>query len=327
MKRIYVVILNWNGLKDTVECLESLAPILQPNVRVVVCDNGSTDGSLSRLGEWFDRQYRHEWRLIKAADIGVLAGIDMHARAILVDNGANLGFAGGNNVGVRLAMTDADCYYVWVLNNDTVVDPSALSEVIKVAEGDSAIGICGSTLVYHHDRSLVQALGGAIYSPLSGRARHIGAFTSPADAEARSATASGEMSYVVGAAMLVTRRYLEEVGLMREDYFLYCEEIDWAYRGRGKFCLGYAPKSIVYHKEGATIGTSSGGGSPLSMFFLYRNRVWFSARFHPLFLPTVLACCLYDVLKLAVKGRWKLVRAALSGMCFRTPPIPVRGRG
>ncbi len=326
MSRVYVVVLNWNGYSDTVECLESLSQMRQTDARIVVCDNGSTDGSLTRLGAWFDRKYGNRWCQFQASEVHGAAVTDTSVHAILVDNGANLGFAGGNNAGVRLAMSDPECQYVWLLNNDTVVHPDALAEAIEVAESKREIGICGSMLVYYHDRTMVQARGGAIYSPLSGRARHIGAFTSAIDAEWNPGKDAEEMSYVVGAAMLVKRRYLEEVGLMREDYFLYCEEIDWAYRGRGKFRLGFAPKSIVYHKEGATIGTSAGGGSPLSMFFLYRNRVWFTARFHPLFLPTVFACCIYDVLKLAAKGRWTLVRAALSGLCFRAPPIPVQGR-
>jgi len=123
-----------------------------------------------------------------------------------------------------------------------------------------------------------------------------------------------QLSCVVGAAMLVSRPFLEQVGLMREDYFLYYEEIDWATRAKGRFKLGYAPRSVVFHKEGASIGTTASGGSPLSMFYLFRNRIRFTWRFHRPYLPVVLAVALLDVAKMVWRRRWPQAAAALRGV-------------
>jgi len=237
-------------------------------------------------------------------------------------NGANLGFAAGNNVGVRLAMRDPDCQFVWLLNNDTTVAPDALARVVARAESDPTIGLCGSTLVYHHNQQMVQAFGGATYNSFSGKSRHIGAFAPLSAVPTDPTETENRMSYVVGAAMLVRRAYLEQVGLMQEDYFLYYEEIDWATRGRSRFRLGYAPESVVFHKEGASIGTSAGGGSPLSLFYLYRNRVRYAWRYHRILVPSVLFFCAVDLAKLVVRRRWPQVFAALRGVLQFSPPLP-----
>jgi GT2 family glycosyltransferase len=103
---------------------------------------------------------------------------------------------------------------------------------------------------------------------------------------------------------------------MDESYFLYSEEHDWAQRGRFFFRLGYAPKSIVYHKHGATIGTNPSGGSALSLFYLYRNKILFAARHHPMLLPTVVASVLWEAFKFFLKGYpskgWAVVRGVLA---------------
>lgn len=312
---VSVIILNWNGWQDTVECLSSLFQSTGLAFRVIVCDNASRDDSLHKITEWARCNLTSaELECLSRAD--VLGGASAAARTklVVVDNGANLGFAGGNNIGLRLALRDPDCDYVWLLNNDTVVEPDALAKAVAHAESNLGIGICGSTLVYYRERSQVQAFGGAHYSRISGRSVHVGAFSSLVDVPRNPGEVEAGLSYVVGAAMLVRRGFVEQVGLMREDYFLYFEENDWATRGRGGFRLGYAPQSIVYHKEGASIGTSSNGGSALSVYFLYRNRLKFSWRFYPLWVPTVLMFCMLDIAKLVLRRRWLLARAALLGV-------------
>ena len=189
-------------------------------------------------------------------------------------------------------------------------------------EQDPDLGICGSTLVYFHQRDVVQAFGGAEYSRLTGRSRHVGAFLPISRVPESPEAVEREMSYVVGAAMLVSRAFLEQIGLMREDYFLYCEELDWAIRGAGRFRLGYAPQSVVWHKEGASIGTSANGGSPVSVFYLFRNRVRVSARYFWWCLPGVLAFCALDIAKLVARRRWPQALAAMRGVCQMARPCP-----
>lgn len=309
---LFVVILNWNGKTDTLACLESLLGSEGADFRVVVCDNGSGDGSLAALSLWGRQRFGSGLRQLTASEIGASSPLP-HERCFLIDNAANLGFAAGNNTGLRWALRDPDCRYVWLLNNDTEVAPDALAQAVATLEQRQDVGLCGSTLVYAHDRRTVQAWGGSAYSRWSGRTRHLGAHSTLAQVPADPAAVEAQMACVVGAAMLVRREWLETVGLLGEGYFLYFEEMDWAARAAGRFRLGWAPRSIVFHKEGASIGTAAGGGSALSAYYLFRNRVRFAWRHHRARLPTVLAFTLLDVAKLAMKARWPQARAALRG--------------
>ncbi len=314
MNELAVVLLNWNGWRDTIGCLDSLFDAQVTPRRVLVCDNDSHDESVAQLSAW--GQSRFGKRFERLTRHAVDCGIELHEDTAfaLIENRENLGFAAGNNVGFRLALRSHSCKFVWLLNNDTTVDPNALERVLARAGADPSIGLCGSTLIYHDNRQMVQAFGGSTYNRISGKSRHIGAFAPLSAIPTDPTETERAMSYVVGAAMLVRREYLEQVGLMEESYFLYYEEIDWATRSNGRFRLGYAPDSLVFHKEGASIGTDASGGSALSIYYLFRNRVRFTARFFPWLLPTVLICCAWDMFKLLVKRRLPQLRAAARGV-------------
>lgn len=314
MSETIVVLLNWNGWRDTVACLESLFGPKATPCRVVVCDNNSQDESVAQLSTWGQTRFGSRFERFDRSDVERGVALDVDTKLALVENGANLGFAGGNNIGIRLAMKSPDCMFVWLLNNDTTVAPEALARVVARAESDPSIGLCGSTLIYHHDRQMVQAFGGANYNRFSGKSRHMGAFAPLSAIPTDPAKIESAMSYVVGAAMLVRREYLEQIGLMEEGYFLYCEEIDWATRGKDKFRLGYAPNSYVFHKEGASIGTAASGGSALSTYYLFRSRVRFTARFYPVLLVPVVISCVWDICKLMVKRKFGLAQAAWRGL-------------
>lgn len=318
-----VVLLNWNGWRDTLECLESLLPTLPADASVVVCDNASSDGSVAQICEWVVANAPDRGPVLLTRDDVRGGAVPRTGQVHIVENGGNLGFAGGNNSGVRLAMNDPACSYVWLLNNDTTVEMDTLPAAIARMEADPSIGVCGSTLMYYHEPDSVQAFGGAVYSRWTGRSRHLGAFARRADIPGSPRDVEAQMSYVVGASMLVRRAFIERVGYMREDYFLYCEEIDWATRGREHFRLGYAPESVVRHKEGATIGTSAAGGSPLSLFYLFRNRVRYAWRFHRAYVPSVLLFCALDIAKLVVRRRWPQAMAAVRGVMQFGGPIPI----
>lgn len=319
-----VVLLNWNGWCDTLECLESLLSTLSADASVVVCDNASSDGSVERICEWVVANAPDRGPVLLRRDDVLDGAVPRTGQVHIVDNGGNLGFAGGNNSGVRLALNDPACSYVWLLNNDTTVERGTLPAAIARMEADPRIGICGSTLMYYHEPDSVQAFGGAVYSRWTGRSRHLGAFARRVDVPDDPRGVEAQMSYVVGASMLVRRAFVERVGYMREDYFLYCEEIDWATRGSKFFRLGYAPDSVVRHKEGASIGTSAVGGSPLSLFYLFRNRVRYAWRFHRAYVPSVLLFCGLDIAKLVLRRRWPQALAAVRGVMQlgRAAPVP-----
>ncbi len=326
------VVLNWNGWRDTLACVHSLLQAAPAPGRIVVCDNGSTDDSMPQLAAALRAAVADAAPDAPAAGLQCTdrAGSERAdvtaARLWLVANGANLGYAAGNNVGLRLALRDPACRLVWILNNDTEVAPDALAQALARMAAQPEIGLCGSTLVYAHDRQTVQAWGGSAYARWTGRTRHLGALGRLADVPADPSATEAAMACVVGAAMLARREWLETVGLLTEDYFLFFEEMDWAARAARlpgpapRWRLGWAPRSVVFHQEGASIGTAAAGGSPLSLYYLYRNRLRFAWRFHRAFVPTVSAFTLWDVFKLAARARWPQAGAALRGTLQLAPP-------
>jgi GT2 family glycosyltransferase len=297
-KKVYIVILNWNGWRETVECLASVFQNDYINYQVIVCDNASTDNSVSNIIAWAEGRLPAQINLPK--DIGLLSDcvkpvdysvLDAKAgfayseaylkkQLIIINTGANLGFAGGNNVGIRFAQSQGNGDYFWLLNNDTVIAKDSLSQLIKVVESDKNIGICGSKLMYYHDPNQLQALGGS-YNKYLGTTKFILTEHDLAG-----------MDYVVGASMLVSKDFLDKVGLMNEEYFLYYEEMDWATRGKNKFTLACALKSLVYHKEGATIGGSNRNINQKSYtadYYMVRSRLLFARKYYKRYLPTVYA--------------------------------------
>lgn len=329
----YVIVVNYNGWQDTVECLESVFRSDYSKYRVIVCDNGSTDNSMQQIEAWAEgrldftdpassyfrqfqfppvkkplyfAQYAQE-----TAELGGERGND--AQLVLIRCSKNLGFAGGNNVGLRYALACGDMDYAWLLNNDTVVKPDALSRMVDRLNDSPGAGMCGSTLLHYHTPQKVQALGGALYCKWFALAWHLGRWRKWENKINREKV-EHLTDYPVGASLMVSRRFLDDVGLMCEDYFLYFEEMDWVLRGKGRYEVVYAPESIVYHKVGASIGTSSNPAlkSDICDYYNARNRILFTRRFYPEALPTVYLMLLGTVFSRLLLGRWKK-----AGMIFR----------
>lgn len=321
MNKVYVILLNWDGEDDTCNCIDSLLSLTHKHFDIVICDNQSERKSVDYIQSFCQRL--HDEGSINS--FNVLENIEFTQRAnvdspqiTLIQTGDNLGFAGGVNVGLKYAASQSDADYYWILNNDCTVHPQSLSALVQKFESSSATGICGSTLVYAHDRKTIQALGGARYHKFSGASYALGAFQQLDDLEVKEAEIEAEMSYVVGASMLVSRRFVEAVGLMDERYFLYSEEHDWAHRAVLKgFNLAYAAKSVVYHAHGASIGSDAKGGSPKSLYYLYRSKILFTKKFYPLLVLSVRFYALYVAFKFFVKGHlskgWAIVQAVLLG--------------
>lgn len=307
MNRTYIIIVNWNGWRDTIECLESLMLLEYPDFRIVVCDNGSEDNSILKLREWSEFTFGSGlWQELSRTDTEN-GGAIKSTRFTLVANGENLGFAGGNNVGLRYALSCGDAEYCWLLNNDTVVDAFALAAMVERMKERPDAGMCGSTLREYDNRNKIQALGGAVYYKWFGIAWHIGR-TINGDVLPNQVLVEKKMDYVVGSSLLVRSSYIIEVGLMAEDYFLYFEEIDWVSRGQRRYSLAYAPKSIVYHKVGASIGTATNPRRKSFQcdYYTLRNRLLFTRRYCPYALPVVYAGLVGELLVRVLLGRWDL---------------------
>jgi GT2 family glycosyltransferase len=322
---VCVVVVNWNGWEDTLECLESLLRLDHPDCSIVVCDNGSTDDSVQRIRDWA------AGRLPARSGAGPLAALTWppapkpvplaehdreraeaggsmdDGRLVLVRTERNLGFAGGNNVGLRYALARG-FRWAWLLNNDTVVPPGALTALVREAEREPRAGMVGSKLLYYDRPERVQALGGATYNAWLALPRHLGANLRAGEEPAWDP--ASRMAYVVGASMLVSTDFVREVGLMSEEYFLYFEELDWVMRSGGRWRLGYAPGSVVYHKEGGSIGGNSHHAekSWTADYHFMRSRLLFTRKFLPSRLPGVYVALLAAMLRRARRGRWDRVR-------------------
>jgi GT2 family glycosyltransferase len=306
---VSVIILNWNGYQDTIQCLESILRLDYDNYRIVVCDNNSTDGSIEQIESWCkDNQI----------DLANSGNLDRYIT--LIQTGKNLGFAGGNNIGIRHALLDRECKYVWILNNDTIVEPSSLSALVSKCERDSDIGICGSKLIYHHDRSKVQAWGGGKYNKWSGISQHIGAHQlSNLDVDIESIEKI--IDYIIGASMLVSRSFLETIGLMNEEYFLYFEELDWIARAGDRYRLGYCHDSIVYHKEGASTGLNGNQskGNKMTDYHAKRSLLIYTRNYAPDALPIIYLNLVMVVFKRIVRGEYHRALTILKIIFSATP--------
>lgn len=310
-KRVAIIVLNYNSWKHTIECLESIARIDYKNKFVVVCDNNSADDSVDRIVDWgegrlkfsspenesfsyiFDKP-RSNFNFYSLSEGSTHnKEVNDHFNLFFIKNKFNNGFAAGNNLAIQYALTQGSCDFVWLLNNDTVVEPSSLNELVKSAI-DNSIGMVGSKLVHYYDPKFCQELGGASYNKYFGLLRPIGAML-PLNDEIDSATVESVADYFSAASLLVSRKYIDDVGLMSEDYFLYFEEIDWVKRAEGRFRFRYCPRALIYHKHGGSIGSSTRviERSIVSEYFGFRSRIKFTRKFHPHLLLLVIINILF----------------------------------
>jgi GT2 family glycosyltransferase len=331
LSKVCIVILNWNGWRDTLECLESVFRLDYPNYQVVLCDNGSRDDSLSRVKSWADGRTVFEipdkspLQKVKycplkkpipyteyskdEAEAGGVAALN-DKDLILIQTGANLGFAGGNNVGLRHVLMRGDSKYVWLLNNDTVVHCDALSRLVE-RMGESGAGICGSTIPFYAEPEKIWARGGATYNKWLARPKCIGLFEGR-DLAVDRTQIENRMAFVAGASMLVSVDFLREIGVLCEDFFLYYEELDWALRARGRYRLAFAPESIVYHKVSASIRLDEHlrGGS-VAAYYMCRNAMRITYKFFPVALPFVVPSVLMTYVAQRAGSRLRSTRVRL----------------
>ena len=320
-----VILVNWCGWQDTLECLGSLLRLNAPPASIIVVENASPDDSAQHLRAWCVGELEHlperdhegiailkrappslDW-LERWEDEAMPSPLP---RVLILRSRTNGGFAAGNNLALRVGY-DAGLSKFWLLNTDTVVPPDALEQLLIRAQARPDAGMIGSTLIYYWQPDRIQALGGASFDASTGVGRHLGDGESvdciPSDPSEYEAL----MRYVVGASLLISREFFRDVGPMCEDYFLYFEEIDWALRARGSYGLAYAPLSRVYHKVG---GSSMKYESRSSLRYLYRNRLRLIGRFFPKARGCAVAYMLVQILQHARRRRWANVRELMGAV-------------
>ncbi|MBW8328742.1 MAG: glycosyltransferase family 2 protein [Thiobacillus sp.] len=243
---ISIVVLNWNGRDDTLACLESIGKIAYPNFRVIMVDNGSADNSVAAIRTAFPE-------------------------VELIETGANLGFAGGNNVGIKRALENgAD--YVFLLNNDTEVDPGMLDAFVAAAKRFPDAGVFSGKIYYHAEPNRIWYAG----SQWNAKATHFEQIGKGKLDDDTTYSAVRETDTAIGCAFFMPAERLREIGLLDDDFFLCLEETDWCYRAKeAGYPSIFVPDAKLWHKVSVSFG---GENSPLALYFQTRNRLLWARR-------------------------------------------------
>jgi GT2 family glycosyltransferase len=272
--RVLIIVLCYNGVELTLECLASLRQLSIPQADVLIVDNASSDGTPAAVRARFPE-------------------------VAVIETGANLGFAAGNNVGLRYAL-ERGYDYALLLNNDTEVAPDFLKELVTAAESAPEIGVVGPTIVYYERPDLIWSAGGAIdWQRGTSAMRGIG------EPVAQLPPAARDVDFVTGCALLCKRAVLERVGLLDERFFMYYEETEWCVRARrAGFRILHVPSARVLHK----IPLNARADKPYVAYYMTRNRLLFLRATRAALGTWLHATLLQDLrtyLSLSLRPKWR----------------------
>lgn len=281
-----VIILNYNGWKDTLACLNKIDALVTRPRRIIVVDNCSTDDSFENIVKYW--QTPRQAFVIYEKEMQHLKAIPDSDNILLVCS-RNGGYAAGNNVGLTLAKLDMQCAAVWILNNDTEPESMSLEHLCTALNSDAQAGAAGSTLVFANGDT-VQCAGGASVNRWLGTTKSQKEFCSCREVLAcEASTINPRIDFLTGASMLVRTEVLDCVGLIPEEYFLYYEDVDFGVSiKKNGFGLIWAKDSIVYHNDGSSTRTHKKGNPAWVDFLILRNRLYFVKKHYPLSIPTAI---------------------------------------
>lgn len=240
--RVSIITINYNQLALTCALLESLRNLTYPEVETIVVDNCSPENPTDVITKKYP-----EVKYIRSEK--------------------NLGFAGGNNLGINASTGK----YLLFLNNDTEVDPTFLQPLVELFENNPKAGVASSKILYYNSGEIIQYAGSTSINPFTGRNTRVGFM----EKDRGQHDVLKETDLAHGAAMMVPRKIIDQVGMMPEFFFLYYEEIDWCESiKRAGYKVFVVPASKVYHKESMSVGKNS----TLKTYYMTRNRLLFMRR-------------------------------------------------
>lgn len=333
---VSIIILNWNGWKDTIECLESIYKINYLNYNIIVIDNGSEDESVRKIKEYCQGKikiksdfvkYSKNNKPIKIIELNeeVLNknfiykkhfNLSSDEELILIRNHKNYGFAEGNNIGIQFCLKNFNSDYFLLLNNDTVVEKNFLNELVKVATSDEKIGVTGPKIYYYDykGRNDIINFAGENINFYTSRGKRFGRF----EIDKGQLDEIRETDKIDGSCMLIKRNVIEKVGMFDPVYFAYWEEADLCVRIKNAgYKLLYAPKAHVWHKIGVTWDTY------FNYFIIYhylvRNRLIFMWRYASKFQKIVFTCffafyLLFNIVLMFTKEDWNTSKEGLKAI-------------
>ena len=280
--KLSIISVNYNGLKDTCELIDSIP--FNDDMEVIVVDNASTEDEASIIQE-------------------------KYPQVTVIRSDKNLGFAGGNNLGIK----EAKGKYIFLINNDTFFKDFNVQILIDRLESASKIGVVCPKIRFAWDNNPIQFTGYTPLSKITIRNRSIGF----GEEDKGQYNTPHSTPYAHGAAMILKRKVIEKVGLLPECYFLYYEELDWSMMiTRSGYDIWYEPACTIYHKESQTTGQNS----PLRTYYITRNRLllvkrnWKGLDKYLSYLYLICIVATRDILKYSLKGRWDLTKAVCRGI-------------
>lgn len=278
--KISIIILNWNGWQDTIECLESIFQNNYLNYNVIVVDNHSKDESIKKIKEYCDGEiivkspfFEHDPSNKPVKILETEFNNDFKKKCIkssspnliLIKNDKNEGFAEGNNIGIKYALKNLNPDYILLLNNDTVVDKDFLTEMVKISESNDKIGIVGPKIYYYDEPNRIWFAKGKISWNFC-RGLNVGYN----EIDIGQHDQITEIEYASGCAFLIKKEVIEKIGLLDKKFFLYFEEIDWTLRASERgYKSVFVPNGKIWHKV-----SQSGGGiaDEVGLYYITRNR-------------------------------------------------------
>ena len=326
MSKVFIVIVNFNNFEDTIECIESVLKSYYSNFQIIVIDNSLNDESFNYLSNWINGNnfpdittdfkslvFPVEKKPVEnkiVSEEQFITAAHLFTEKVIITRTKNNGFAAANNIALRYILKNAvEDSLIWILNNDTVIEKTTLGSLVDFYQLSTDPNIVlGSKLRDYYDPDKIQAIAG-YYNTWLGKHTHIG--SNEIDTGQYDNFKPAKNNYIVGASMFLPLLFLKKVGLMSEEYFLYFEEIDWINESlRYGFKQMFAPKAIVYHKEGASITGKKKEKRDTSAAEYYSiiNRVRFIKKWYPYKLITVLPGVMWALTKRIFKGKFKLVK-------------------
>ncbi|MDR2409752.1 MAG: glycosyltransferase family 2 protein [Bacteroidales bacterium] len=303
-----VLLINYNGEEDTVQCICSLNKYIE-YINIFIVDNKSSDDNILLLKKSLKKEYDtvSEGIYSKYPLTIYKSGLNY---IYLLESNINRGFGGGCNIGIKYIIENQLSTYIWMLNNDTYIKKDSLTPLINKFNSDENIAIVGSTLIYAFDEQTIQCSGGAKYYSLIGKSKLINNRKKINNLKEY----KGQIDFICGASMLSSVNTIKMLGLFDEDYFMYSEEQDWQIRAQktGKK-ITYANNSIIYHKEAA----SSKKNTALYFFYINRSAMILSLKHYPYFSFFVfLFLFLQSALKIFSNNFIYSIKGLISGVSY-----------
>jgi len=286
-QKVAIIILNWNGWQDTIECLESVYQIDYPDYEVIVVDNASTDNSIEKIKEYCEGKihvdskflkYKNENKPIEVFELTSeevikfkkidkkIESLPSNKKLILIKSPENLGFAGGNNVGIKFTLKSG-CDFILILNNDTVVDPNILKKFLNVWGELENPGAVSGIICYYNSPDKIW-FGGAKWEWVKIRFKINEKFPQKIL----------KTDYICGACLFTNKEVIQKVGLFDERFFLIWEDSDWSYRTRKKgYTLYILPDVKIFHKTAQSFGSYQ---TFLCQYYFIRNQFLFFYKYY-----------------------------------------------